>query len=83
MATDLAVLATRSEAPGQAATSVHVIDLGAAHAEHEQDHVQLRHRDGRVGAGLDGRLHREVPAGDGGISYGQAVVAAARIRKER
>ncbi|MFI7542465.1 carbamoyltransferase HypF [Actinoplanes sp. NPDC049599] len=34
-------------------------------------------------AGLDGRLHREVPAGDGGISYGQAVVAAARIGKGR
>jgi hydrogenase maturation protein HypF len=34
-------------------------------------------------AGLDARLNREVPAGDGGISYGQAVVAAARIRKER
>lgn len=34
-------------------------------------------------AGLDGRLNHEVPAGDGGISYGQAVVAAARIRKGR
>jgi hydrogenase maturation protein HypF len=34
-------------------------------------------------AGLDGRLSREVPAGDGGISYGQAVVAAARIGKGR
>jgi hydrogenase maturation protein HypF len=32
-------------------------------------------------AGLDGRFNREVPSGDGGISYGQAVVAAARIRK--
>lgn len=34
-------------------------------------------------AGLDARLHREVPAGDGGISYGQAVVAAARTAKGR
>jgi hydrogenase maturation protein HypF len=29
-------------------------------------------------AGLDARLNHEVPCGDGGISYGQAVVAAAR-----
>jgi hydrogenase maturation protein HypF len=36
-----------------------------------------------AGAGLDGRLHHEIPAGDGGISYGQAVVAAARLGKER
>jgi hydrogenase maturation protein HypF len=30
-------------------------------------------------AGLTALLNRTVPAGDGGISYGQAVVAAARI----
>jgi hydrogenase maturation protein HypF len=34
-------------------------------------------------AGLAGRLNRDVPAGDGGISYGQAVVAAARAREGR
>ena len=33
-------------------------------------------------AGLDARLNREIPAGDGGISYGQAVIAAARMGKE-
>jgi hydrogenase maturation protein HypF len=33
-------------------------------------------------AGLDARLNHEIPAGDGGISYGQAVVAAARIGKD-
>jgi hydrogenase maturation protein HypF len=34
-------------------------------------------------AGLDSRVHHELPAGDGGISYGQAVVAAARTGKVR
>ncbi|WP_199509751.1 carbamoyltransferase HypF [Nucisporomicrobium flavum] len=33
-------------------------------------------------AGLDARLSSEVPAGDGGISYGQAVVAAALTAAE-
>jgi hydrogenase maturation protein HypF len=31
-------------------------------------------------AGLVGYINREVPANDGGISYGQAVVAAAQTR---
>jgi hydrogenase maturation protein HypF len=36
-----------------------------------------------TGAGLTPYLNRQVPANDGGISYGQAVVAAARTEKER
>jgi hydrogenase maturation protein HypF len=36
-----------------------------------------------AGVGLRPHLNRSVPANDGGISYGQAVVAAARTEKER
>jgi hydrogenase maturation protein HypF len=39
--------------------------------------------DGLAHAGLRGYLNRLVPAGDGGISYGQAAIAAARGREGR
>lgn len=37
--------------------------------------------DGLASHGIEARMHRKVPANDGGLSYGQAVEAAARLAR--